>query len=147
MADNKPKSAEDRLSEAGDPTKVKALQAEELGLANILRLKLQIREAEKQSQTVQEAINKLTESQLEDIEDYKKGAEELNKALKQEQELQGELKQANGFRKEEIEKQLRQQQAIIAARQLERTELEKTTAVALLKTNQEIYIKAQGLKS
>jgi hypothetical protein len=44
MADNKPKSGEDRLADAADPTKVKALQAEELGLANILRLKLQIRD-------------------------------------------------------------------------------------------------------
>lgn len=147
MADNKPKSQEERLADAADPTKVKALQAEELGLANILRLKLQIREADKQSQTVQEAINKLTESQLEDIEDYKKGAEELNKALRQEQLLQGQLKKANGFRKEQIEDQLAQQQAIIAARQLERTELEKTAAVSLLKAKQEIDIKSQGLKT
>ena len=147
MADNKPKSAEERLSEAADPTKVKALQAEELGLANILRLKLQIREADKQSQTVQEAINKLTESQLEDIEDYKRGADELNRALRQEQQLQGQLKRANGFRKEQIEEQLAQQQAVIAARQLERTELEKTSAVALLKAKQELDIKAQSLKT
>lgn len=147
MADNKQKSQEERLEAAADPTRVKALQAEELGLANILRLKLQIREAEKQSQTVQEAINKLTESQLEDIEDYKKGADELSKALKREQQLQGEIKKANGFRKEQLEEQLTQQQAVIAARQLERTELEKTTAVALLKAKQEIDIKAQGLKT
>ena len=147
MADNKPKSAEERLADAADPTKVKALQAEELGLANILRLKLQIREADKQSQTVQEAINKLTESQLEDIEDYKRGADELNRALRQEQQLQGEIKRANGFRKEQLEEQLTQQQAVIAARQLERTELEKTTAVALLKAKQEIDIKAQGLRT
>jgi hypothetical protein len=147
MADNKPKSAEERLSEAADPTKVKVLQAEELGLANILRLKLQIREADKQSQTVQEAINKLTESQLEDIEDYKRGADELNRALRQEQQLQGQLKRANGFRKEQIEEQLAQQQAVIAARRLEKTELEKTSAVALLKAKQEIDIKAQGLKT
>jgi len=147
MADNKPKSAEERLANAADPTKVKALQAEELGLANILRLKLQIREADRQSQTVQEAINKLTESQLEDIEDYKRGADELNNALRQQGQLQGDLKRANGFRKQEIEDQLQQQQAIIAARQLERTELEKTTAVALLKAKQEIDIKSQGLKT
>jgi ElaB/YqjD/DUF883 family membrane-anchored ribosome-binding protein len=147
MANNNQKSQEERLSEAADPTKVKALQAEELGLANILRLKLQIREADKQSQTVQEAINKLTESQLEDIEDYKRGADELNRALRQEQQLQGQLKRANGFRKEQIEQQLAQQQAVIAARRLENTELEKTAAVALLKAKQEIDIKAQGLKS
>jgi hypothetical protein len=147
MADNKQKSQEERLADAADPTKVKALQAEELGLANILRLKLQIREADKQSQTVQEAINKLTESQLEDIEDYKRGADELNRALRQEQQLQGQLKRANGFRKEQIEEQLAQQQAVIAARQLERTELEKTAAVSLLKAKQELDIKAQGLKT
>jgi hypothetical protein len=147
MADNKPKSQEERLADAADPTKVKALQAEELGLANILRLKLQIREADKQSKTVQEAINKLTESQLEDIEDYKKGTQELNKALKQEQEIQGQLKRANGFRKTELEDELARQQAIIAARKLEKTELEKTTAVALSKAKQEIDIKALGLKT
>jgi hypothetical protein len=147
MADNKQKSQEERLADAADPTKVKALQAEELGLANILRLKLQIREADKQSQTVQEAINKLTESQLEDIEDYKRGADELNRALRQEQQLQGQLKRANGFRKEQIEEQLAQQQAVIAARQLERTELEKTAAVSLLKAKQELDIKSQGLKT
>ena len=147
MADNKPKSQDERFADAADPAKVKALQAEELGLANILRLKLQIREADKQSQTVQEAINKLTESQLEDIEDYKKGAQELNQALKQEQSLQAEIKKANGYKKQNLEDQLRQQQAMIAARRVEATELEKTTAVALLKAKQEFDIKSQGLRT
>ena len=44
MADNKNKSAEERAQDAADAAKVRALQAEELSWANILRLKTQIKE-------------------------------------------------------------------------------------------------------
>lgn len=148
MADNKPKSAEDRLADAVDPTKVKALQAEELGLANILRLKLQIREADQQAKTIAEAMSKFSKDQLEFVEDYKASQKELETSLKEQARLQARIAETDDKDlKKNLESRLRIQREMAEELQKEQMGHEKLASVQLYKRKLEADITAKGLQT
>jgi hypothetical protein len=148
MADNKPKSAEDRLADAADPTKVKALQAEELGLANILRLKLQIREADQQAKTIAEAMSKFSKDQLEFVEDYKASQKELETSLKEQAKLQARIAETDDKDlKKNLESRLRIQREMAEELQKEQMGHEKLASVQLYKRKLEADITAKGLQT
>jgi ElaB/YqjD/DUF883 family membrane-anchored ribosome-binding protein len=148
MADNKPKSAEDRLADAADPTKVKALQAEELGLANILRLKLQIREADQQAKTIAEAMSKFSKDQLEFVEDYKASQKELETSLKEQAKLQARIAETDDKDlKKNLESRLRIQREMAEELQKEQMGYEKLATVQLYKRKLEADITAKSLQT
>jgi len=154
MAENKPKSAEERLSEAGDPTKVKALQAEDLTLSSILRKKLEIKEADRQSQKVGEAMSKLTEKQLKEIEDYRNTQKTISDSLKKQQQLQADIanfgeKKNKKDREAYAKKAAELKSEISLAKRLadDAKEQEKTQAVALSNLKSQYDIKSKGAKT
>jgi hypothetical protein len=152
MADNKNKTPQERAREASDPSNVKALQAEELSLANILRLKLQIREAESQTKTLIGEMQKLSKDQAKQIGDYTRNQKDLNTALKQQEKLKGDIADLearggsrNRARLREAKEELKLQQQTERSIREELKASEKSVGVSLYKRKQEASIKQKGL--
>lgn len=143
----KDKTPQERLEAAADETKVKAIQAEELGLANILRLKLQIREADKQSEKINNTIAKLSAEQVKNIEKYQQHEEDLKAALKDVEKKQAEIQTLTGRQRRNAMIALQDLQAEVAGHKERKATLEKTAGVALYNKKREADITATGLKT
>jgi hypothetical protein len=152
MADNKNKTPQERAREASDPSNVKTLQAEELSLGNILRLKLQIKEAERQTKTLTQEIQNLSKEQAKQIGQYTRNQKDLNTALKEQERLKGDIAEL-GLRtdregkrrlqaaKDELKVQQQTERSVVE----ELKALEKSAGVSLYRRKQEASIIQKGL--
>ena len=144
MADKTP---EQRLEDASDASKIRSLQAEELGLANILRLKLEIVAANKQSQAIQDSINKLNEKELKNVQTYDETNDHIKEVLKDIEQQQAKIEKSKGKQKTIATAELKTMQGELAALKTKKGDLEKTAAVALTLRKKEADIVAQSLKT
>lgn len=130
-----------------DMSRVKRIDEEALSWKNVLRIKRDIRKADKEQADIQKALKSLTAEQLKDVKDYQKNTDQISNNLKKQQKLQAEIADAPFYKKDSLKDSLKNAQKQLATYQETRKELEKTSAVSLSKMAKESAKKEKMLQT